>query len=116
MIVVDRDEVWRHERADVRVVRRTRIAHLPRGDAVERIDAGRADAYLDFGGVVEDPVEQIVVIPDGRRQADDQFDVRTALVGPVDRFVVSPDWIAAAPLEDAHGVRGRVWLALVGRE
>ncbi len=80
------------------------------------VDPGRADAHVDLGRVVEDPVEEVVVVADGGSHPHDQLDVGAALVRLIERLGVPPDRIAAASLEDAERVRRRDRLALVVAE
>ena len=113
MVVLDGDEVRRHERAVARVwIWRWHRACFCR-NALQRIDAGRADTAIDFAGIVEDPIDHVVVIAELRRHAHHQLHRGPAFVSPVDDLEMTPDRLAGGALENTDRIGALNRLAAV---
>ena len=101
MIVVDRDQVRGDQRAVSGIAGSRRISHRARRDALDGIDAGRADIDTDRAALGQHPVDHIVVIAEARDRAHHQFAGRTAGVQAVFALGMAPQRRPGAALEQA---------------
>ena len=114
MIVVDGDQVRRHQRPGVRACLSRRVRPLLGGHSLHGGVASGADLHADLAHRREDPVENVVVVADRRDRAHDEFDGRRPGVGLVEGLGVAPERRTRSPLENADGAPGHVGHAGLG--
>ncbi len=113
MVVIHADQVGRDQRAVLRVLPGRGVVHLPGRDGFHRVDPVGTDTNLDLSPRVEGEIEQVIVIPDFRRHAHDEFDIGTALMRVRKEFVVAPQRLARVALKDADDILERHRLAVI---
>ncbi len=90
MIVIDRHQVRRDQHTGLRVLRRRGVGHVARHDALDRIDAGRADLDADDPSLGQHPIDDVVVIADALDRPHDELDRRPPGMARVDPLGTAP--------------------------